>query len=86
MLYILIEIEKFGQAYQEISNGVVVRYLDTNGVELFKLVPSGQGSWVVDANPPRPAFAVAWDAAAAQAAIDAAAAQAAALLIVTAPI
>lgn len=56
--YILICVEGIGEAYQEVADGQVIRYLDLNGVELFKTVPSGQGSWVVDANPPRPSWAV----------------------------
>lgn len=51
--HILIEIEGIGAAYQEVSEGQVLRYLDLNGVELFKTVPIGQGSWVTDADPPK---------------------------------
>lgn len=51
--YILIEIEGHGDAYQEIANGQVVRYLDVDGTELYKVIPIGVGSWVIDANPTR---------------------------------
>jgi len=50
--YILIEIENIGLAYQEVANGTVTRYLDTDGVEMFAVVPTGHGSTVIDANPP----------------------------------
>lgn len=52
MKYILIFIEGYGNAYQECANGYVNRYLSTDGVELFNVVPTGQGSWVLDDNPP----------------------------------
>lgn len=52
MDYILIEIDNYGIAYQEIANGQVIRYLAQDGSFLFDVVPIGNGSGVVDANPP----------------------------------
>ena len=53
MQYILIKFEygMEGTAYQEISNGVVIRYTDMDGntIEL----PQNVGSHVIDPNPPR---------------------------------
>lgn len=51
MQYILLDI-----GYQEISNGVVVRYTDTNGNTIEP--PVGYGGVVIDANPPQPIWAV----------------------------
>lgn len=53
MDYILVEIDGIGQAYQEISNGQVTRYLDSAGAYLFDVVPTGHGSKVIDAAPAR---------------------------------
>lgn len=58
MQFILIEIQDVGPAYQEISYGVVQRYLGLDGVELFRSVPSGKWSEVIDANPPTPTWYV----------------------------
>lgn len=53
MEYVKINIEGHGDAYQEIVNGQVVRYIDVDGTELYKVIPAGTGSWVLDANPAR---------------------------------
>lgn len=57
--YILIEIEGVGLAYQEVSQGAVVRYVNTDGNYLFTAVPTGLGSLVVDRIPPVLAWMVA---------------------------
>lgn len=44
------------EAYQEISNGVVVRYCDLDGATIF--LPSITESHVVDAFPPTPFWAL----------------------------
>ena len=44
-----------GLFYQEVLNGTVIRYADLDG---NTLEPEGAyGSYVVDANPPRPSWA-----------------------------
>jgi hypothetical protein len=55
--YILCEFEYgySGRFYQEILNGIVIRYadLDGNTIEL----QGSYGSYVIDVNPPRPSWA-----------------------------
>ena len=51
MEYIKIEIDTIGLAYQQISNGMVIQYLNENGMFLFDVVPTGLGSFVIDSNP-----------------------------------
>lgn len=51
MQYILVHFERAGDAYQEIINGNVSRYLDTLGVEMFVNPPVADSCNVVDASP-----------------------------------
>jgi hypothetical protein len=51
MNYIKINIEGRGEAYMEISNGVVARYLSADGGYLYDSIPVGVGSEVVDDAP-----------------------------------
>lgn len=48
--YNLVRFEKAGDAYQEIVDGAVVRYVAVDGVELFKVAPLGDGSVVLAAD------------------------------------
>ena len=50
--YVLLNFGDF-QAYQEANDGLVTRYVDANGIELFITPPIGNGGSVIDANPPR---------------------------------
>lgn len=52
MVYVKVEFEKAGIAYQEVDyRGAVRRYLDENGVELFEFPPSDDGCRVLEAEP-----------------------------------
>lgn len=58
MQYILVEIEGYGPAYQVVYRGSVVRYAGLDGTTLFDFIPTGHSSFVLDANPPLPAWHV----------------------------
>lgn len=51
MRYIKVEFEGAGIAYQEVSDGVVQRYLSQDGQELFVQPPSGDVCRVLDDEP-----------------------------------
>ena len=58
MEYILCEFEYgyVGQMYQEISNNVLMRYVDLDGNTMN--LEGGYGYKIIDLNPPRPTWAL----------------------------
>lgn len=57
MHYILIQVDGVGQLYQEVAHGIVQRLTDMDGNTVNP--PSGTASWVVNANPTQPTWALA---------------------------
>lgn len=58
MQYILIHVEGLGPMYQEVYQGRVTRFVSEDGTQSYSELPAGMGSWVLDASPPAPEWAL----------------------------